>query len=107
MVRLGRLLFSHDLSEIVSQDEIRQISAIPRIQGLKAKPRKDGDGKYLDFVEMEHAALFQRLLGTNRQSENASYWWKKPAHMVCGDAKAATLQAFCPRRALLLVYDGR
>jgi len=74
--RNSRLLSSHDLSEVLRQEHICQINAIPRIQPLKDRPKKDNDGKYLDFVEMEQWALFHQLLGADLEPEKASSWWE-------------------------------
>lgn len=73
-----RLLKSHDLSKVLAAQHLHQINAIPRIQSLKSKPQKE-DGQYLDFVEMEQWALFQRLLGADNEEEKAAYWWEDEA----------------------------
>ena len=73
-----RLLKSKDLSEILNMDDLKHINATPRIDFkkrlLKSKERKEGI--YTDFAELEHWALFQRLLGIDGEVENATYWWK-------------------------------
>jgi len=73
-----RLLKSKDLSEVLNMDDLRHINATPRIDFkrrlLKSKERKDGI--YVDFAELEHWALFQRLLGIDGEVENATYWWE-------------------------------
>lgn len=73
-----RLLKSKDLSEILDIDDLKNINATPRIDFkkrlLKSKERKEGI--YTDFAELEHWALFQRLLGIDKEAENATYWWK-------------------------------
>lgn len=75
----SRCLSSHDLSEVLRQEQIDHINATPRIQPLKARPQKDKNERYLNFVEMEQWALFQQLLGANSQRDKASYWWEHQA----------------------------
>ncbi len=75
----GRILKNKDLSEVLNIDDLKHINATPRIDFkkrlLKSKERAD-DGIYTDFAELEHWALFQRLLGVDGEKENATYWWK-------------------------------
>ncbi len=72
-----RLFKNKDLSEILNSEDLKHINATPRIDFkkrlLKSKDRKEGI--YTDFAELEHWALFQRLLGIDDEEENATYWW--------------------------------
>ena len=69
-----RLFFSNDLAQTLKPEHYKQISAIPRIQIPTGKPLKK-DGKFLDFVQLEQWALFQRLLGFGKEENNARHWW--------------------------------
>jgi len=73
-----RLLKSKDLLEVLNSEDLKHINATPRIDFkkrlLKSKERKEGI--YTDFAELEHWALFQRLLGIDGEEENATYWWE-------------------------------
>jgi CRISPR-associated endonuclease/helicase Cas3 len=73
-----RIFKSKDLSEVLDMEDLKNINATPRIDFkkrlLKSKERKEGI--YTDFAELEHWALFQRLLGIDEEEENATYWWK-------------------------------
>jgi len=74
----GRILKSKDLSDVLNSEDFKHINATPRIDFkkrlLKSKERKEGT--YTDFSELEHWALFQRLLGIDGEEENATYWWE-------------------------------
>ncbi len=68
-------LASHDLNDLLSPDQYRIISAIPRIQepaGLKPQTQ------YRNLVELEHARLAQTLFGRKNQDDLcAKLWWSK------------------------------
>jgi len=70
-----RQLAGHDLCEILKPEYYRQINAIPRIK----KPQKPElkNGQYLDFVQLEQFALYQRLLGEMKEKNHAKYWWSE------------------------------
>jgi CRISPR-associated endonuclease/helicase Cas3 len=70
----NRLLANHDLTEILKPEHYKEIKATPRIQKPNGKLEKDGE-LYLDFVQMEQWALFQRLLGAGKEQDNAKHWW--------------------------------
>jgi len=72
-----RKLIDHDLRTVLDEKHLEQINSIPRIK-FSGKLKNDSDrkqGKYRDFIEMEHWALSQRLLGADEEQENAKYWW--------------------------------
>ena len=69
-----RSFFSNDLTKILKLESYQQISAIPRIQIPTGKPLKK-EKQFLDFVELEQWALFQRLLGFGKENNNARHWW--------------------------------
>ena len=71
-----RSFFSNDLSQMLKPEQYQQISAVPRIEVPKGKPAKEGK-KFLDFVQLEQWALFQRLLGFGKEDNNARHWWAK------------------------------
>ena len=68
-------LASHDLNELLTPDQYRAISAIPRIQepvGLKSQAH------YTSLVELEHACLVRTLFGRKDKVElSAKLWWHK------------------------------
>lgn len=67
-------LSSHDLNDLLTLEQYRNISAIPRIQepeGLKPKE------EYTNLVELEHACLLRGLFGTNKDKLCAKLWWRK------------------------------
>ena len=70
-------LSSHDLNELLTPDQYRNISAIPRIQepeGLKPQ------AQYTNLVELEHACLLRILFGTKSKDKVelcAKLWWRK------------------------------
>ena len=73
-----RLLKSKDLREVLNLDDLKHINATPRIDFKKRllKSKERAEGIYTDFAELEHWALFQRLLGIDEEVENATYWWE-------------------------------
>ena len=71
----NRLFASHDLTDLLKPKNYQQINATPRIQMLKGKLDKE-NGNYLDFVQLEQWALFQRLLGSGKEENNAKHWWE-------------------------------
>lgn len=73
-----RELIDTNISNVLDSGWLDQINSTPRIH-FAHKMKNDVDrkqGKYCDFVEMEHWALDQRLLGADNEEENAEYWWK-------------------------------
>ena len=71
-----RSFASNDLSQMLKPEHYQQISAIPRIEIPTGKPSKEGK-QFLDFVQLEQWALFQRLLGFGKEDNNARHWWAK------------------------------
>ena len=70
----NRRFSSHNLTDLLKQKNYQQINAIPRIQMPQGKLELE-DGEYLDFVQLEQWALFQRLLGAGKEENNARLWW--------------------------------
>ena len=72
-----RCLASHDLRDILAEEDYREISAIPRIK--KPEKPKLQDDLYLDFVQLEQFALYQTLLGVKilgvKEHNHAKHWW--------------------------------
>jgi len=68
-------LSSHDLDELLTPDQYKMISAIPRILepgGLKSQ------AQYSSFVELEHACLVRSLFGRKDKVDlSAKLWWHK------------------------------
>ncbi len=70
----NRLFASHDLTALLKPKNYQKINAVPRIKILKGKVDKE-NGQYLDFVQLEQWALFQCLLGSGKEENNARHWW--------------------------------
>jgi len=70
----NRRFASHDLTDLLKPDNYQHINAIPRIQIPQGKLALE-NGEYLDFVQLEQWALFQRLLGAGKEENNARLWW--------------------------------
>lgn len=68
-------LASHDLTQLLTPKDYEQITAVPRIQMPAGKLAKES-GKFLDFVQLEQWALFQRLLGQGQEENHARHWWQ-------------------------------
>jgi len=72
-----RELIDTNIKNVLDDKYLDQINSIPRIK-FSGKLKNDAarlQGKYNDFIEMEHWALSQRLLGGDNEQENAKYWW--------------------------------
>jgi len=70
----NRQFASHDLADLLKPKNYQQVSAIPRIQKPQGKLELE-NGEYMDFVQLEQWALFQRLLGAGKEKNNARLWW--------------------------------
>lgn len=68
-------LSEHDLKKILTPDQYRNISAIPRIQEPN---RLKSQSQYTNLVELEHACLIRKLFGKKDKDElSAKLWWHK------------------------------
>lgn len=70
---------SHDLLDILSEEQYNKINAIPRIVGIEEKELKNRS--WSNLVELEHKALTCQLFSGNKP---AKFWWKKNPHW-CGE----------------------
>lgn len=72
---LEQKLSSHDLNDLLTPDQYRMISAIPRIHGPDGlKPQ----AQYPSLVELEHACLLRTLFGRKDKVElSGKLWWHK------------------------------
>jgi CRISPR-associated endonuclease/helicase Cas3 len=70
----NRKFANHDLVDLLKQENYQHINATPRIQMPQGKLKLE-NGEYLDFVQLEQWALFQRLLGAGKEENNARLWW--------------------------------
>lgn len=77
------MLASHDLRELLTDDQYRTISAIPRIQ-----ERADAEKRppFTNFVDLEHRRLWQELQGIGREEGDyfAALWWREEMSW-CGE----------------------
>ena len=77
-------LESHDLRDILLPEQYQEINSVPRIQFLSGDNNPTAQGQYSNLMQLEHYALFGRLLGFPQEEDNASHWWKhEPAW--CGE----------------------
>ena len=73
---------SHDLFEILDEEQFQQITATQRIT-LPASYRTNSAGAYQNLIELEHKALHGRLF--NKET-GARLWWEKHPHW-CGEVQ--------------------
>ncbi|WP_456310068.1 type I-F CRISPR-associated helicase Cas3f [Serratia proteamaculans] len=77
------MLGSHDLRELLTDDQYRTISAIPRIQ-----ERADAEKRppFHQLVDLEHRRLWQELQGIGREKGDyfAALWWREEMSW-CGE----------------------
>ncbi len=77
-------LESHSLNDILLPEQYQEINSIPRIRFLPSKNDKSSHGQYSNLMQLEHYALFRRLLGFENVENNASLWWKHESSW-CGE----------------------
>jgi CRISPR-associated endonuclease/helicase Cas3 len=69
-----RKLNKHDLADILNEEQYQKPNSIPSIEFI-AQINKNQQGEYVNFVEMEQRAYFQRLLGQDTKN-CARLWWQ-------------------------------
>lgn len=77
---------SHDLLEILTQEQYATISAIPRIIGIKEEKLKGNT--WSNLVELEHKSLTRQLFSIGEKPANV--WWEKkirPRPQWCGEVQ--------------------
>lgn len=73
----------HDLFEILTPEQYKIISAIPRIDGLPDAELASGKNDWSNLMELEHKALMRQLFNGEKP---ANVWWKdKP--QWCGEVQ--------------------
>jgi CRISPR-associated endonuclease/helicase Cas3 len=77
-------LVSHYLNDILRPEQYQKINSVPRIQFQPGKNDKNENGEYLNMVQLEHYALFRRLLGFDKEENNARLWWQNDISW-CGE----------------------
>lgn len=77
------MLSSHNLSELLTEEQYRTISAIPRIQ---ARPDAKKRPPFSNFVDLEHSRLVVELQGMKSQPDDycAALWWREEMSW-CGE----------------------
>jgi len=70
------LLSSHDLTEILHPDCYQLINAIPRILDSQVACKKNQ--RFDSLVSLEHARLWEELLGRSEDYPVAAQWWRLP-----------------------------
>jgi len=71
------MLASHDLSQILSEDQYNKISAIPRIQESNQPEKRP---PFHNLANLEHQRLWIELQG----NQGAALWWRQPVSW-CGE----------------------
>lgn len=70
----NRQLSSHNLHEILHDEQFRQPNSIPSIQ-VKALTKEERTPPFSNLVTLEHMAYREKLLGDNQQENKARLWW--------------------------------
>lgn len=68
-------LNSHDLRDLLPQEQYRFINAIPRIL---YQPPKSAIGKFDSLIALEHGRMWEALLGKSTKDPVAAHWWRLP-----------------------------
>ncbi|WP_202306724.1 type I-F CRISPR-associated helicase Cas3f [Dryocola clanedunensis] len=68
-------LSSHDLRDLLPQEQYRFINAIPRILN---QPPKSAIGKFDSLIALEHGRMWDALLGKSDKDPVAAHWWRLP-----------------------------
>lgn len=97
---------STDLKDLLEKEAYENITAIPRIR-IPEKIKPLVDGKFSDFIGLEHIAHFKGLLSHNFDQPSANIWW---GHNISWCAEAQLMQPF--RQSTIddvfcLVYSAR
>ncbi len=81
-----RQLYSTQLSKLLTDDEYKTISAIPRIKTLSPPfaLTDDNPPKFKRFNELEHIVQHIRLFGNNADQNCARLWWQNDVTW-CGE----------------------
>jgi CRISPR-associated endonuclease/helicase Cas3 len=78
------IMRSHDLFEVLDEDQYQQITAIQRIKLPTAEIyNPDPERKYKNLVGLEHKALHGRLFS---KEKGARLWWENHPHW-CGEVQ--------------------
>ncbi|QKJ85867.1 type I-F CRISPR-associated helicase Cas3 [Paramixta manurensis] len=72
------MLTSHDLTDLLAPEHYRFINAVPRI--LDGRPKPPVSGQYDSFIALEHARLWEELLGKGDKYPVAAHWWRLPVN---------------------------
>lgn len=68
-------LNSHDLRDLLPQEQYRFINAIPRILN---QPPKSAITKFDSLIALEHGRMWEALLGKSTKDPVAAHWWRLP-----------------------------
>jgi len=99
-----RMLTSSLLPDVLGVEHLEKLDSTSRIAfkgKLKDCPKRR-NGEYSDFVEMEHWALYQRLLGFDDEKEKASYWWENNATWCAEQQRRQPFRRSIPDEAYAL-----
>ena len=83
-------LISHDLNDILQPVQYQKINSVPRIQFIPGKNDKNEHGEFSNLVQLEHYALFRRLLGFDKEENHARLWWQHDVSW-CGELQKRQL----------------
>ena len=98
----NRKLISHDLHKILESAQYTEPDATPSIQ-LPQKLEKISP--YSNLVMMEHMAYREKLLGDNKQENNARIWWKNQPTWCAEIQRRQPFRATAPDQAYCLYLD--
>lgn len=75
--RTGYHLASHDLQQLLAEEQYRYINAVPRI--IERKAFNECKSPFDNLVDLEHRRLWDELLlGEKKTKESAALWWRFP-----------------------------
>ena len=95
----------HDLKAMLPKEKYQNISAIPRITGLGGKPDTNAKGGFKNFIQLEHWALMQRLLGKGKENNHASLWWEKQPYWCAELQKIQPFRKSLPSETFCLYAE--
>ncbi len=73
-----RQFYSHQLSQLVDDNEFNNVSAIPRIKKISTvTTTKTTPPRFERFNELEHIVQTIRLFGSPKEDNFAKLWWEK------------------------------
>lgn len=97
-------LDEHDLTTILKPQQYDVINSIPRITFEPKQMKQNGD-KFQNLVDLEHIALFSRLMGAGNEDNHAKLWWEHQATWNAEIQKHQPFRASTPEETFCLRID--